>query len=49
MSIPFDAIREGYYNIVIMSVDGTVAGSFSASWDDVSNDDELPPVSTNGE
>jgi hypothetical protein len=39
VSIPFDEIPEGFYDIVIMSVDGTVAGSFTATWDNLSEDD----------
>jgi hypothetical protein len=39
VSIPFEAIPDGFYDIVIVSVGGTVAGSFSASWENVQNDD----------
>lgn len=40
VSIPFEGIPEGFYDIVIVSVDGTVAGSFSASWENVHTDDD---------
>jgi hypothetical protein len=40
VSIPFEGIPEGFYDIVIVSVDGTVAGSFTASWENVQNDDD---------
>jgi hypothetical protein len=39
VSIPFEAIPEGFYDIVIVSVGGTVEGSFSASWENLQNDD----------
>jgi hypothetical protein len=38
VSIRFESIPEGYYDLVIASVDGTVAGTFSASWDNSSDD-----------
>jgi hypothetical protein len=38
VSIPFDGIPEGFYDIVIVPVDGTVAGSFTATWENVESD-----------
>lgn len=39
VSIPFDGIPEGFYDIVIVPVGGTAAGSFTASWENVDSDD----------
>ena len=49
VSVPFDSIPEGYYDIVIVSVGGTVSGSFTTTWEDEpddGSDDELPPPVT---
>ena len=35
VSIPFEGIPDGFYDIVIVSVGGTVAGSFTASWENI--------------
>jgi hypothetical protein len=45
--VTFPAVPAGFYSIVIQSADGTVAGTFIASWDNASGDvsAESDPIS----
>ena len=38
VSVPLDGIPDGFYDIVIVPVGGTVAGSFTASWENIEDD-----------
>ncbi len=41
--VTFPAVPAGFYSIVIQSADGTVGGTFSASWDNTSGDVSAEP------